>query len=174
MRRLDASAAECLVFTFKEGLLSAVAHDLEIRVTAFDVEVDEEKTRLTARFDPRSLRVVAALHDGRKNPNALSEADRRKIDESIANDVLHTKERREIRFELKTRHAVSDGWQLDGDLELNGRKKSILVTVRTAGDRYVAETTLHQPDFGIKPFSAMLGALKIRPDVKVRFSAPKW
>lgn len=174
MRRLDASTAECLVFTFKEGLLSAVAHDLEIRVTAFEVEVDEEKSRLTARFDPRSLRVVAALHGGREAPGALSEGDKKKIDESTAHDVLHSKEHREIRFELKTRRAVSDGWQLDGDLELNGKKKAILVTVRTTGDRYVAEATLHQPDFGIKPFTAMLGALKIRPDVKVRFSAPKW
>ena len=31
---------------------------------------------------------------------------------------------------------------------------------------------LHQPDYGIMPYSAMLGALKVQPKVKVVFSAP--
>ena len=30
----------------------------------------------------------------------------------------------------------------------------------------------HQPDFGITPYSAMLGALKIKPDVGFRIVAP--
>jgi hypothetical protein len=37
----------------------------------------------------------------------------------------------------------------------------------------VAEIKLHQPDFGIKPFTAALGALKVKPDVVVRVSVPK-
>ena len=35
MPHYDATTAECLVLTYKEGLLSAVAHDLEIRVARF-------------------------------------------------------------------------------------------------------------------------------------------
>src|SRR4051812_4209200 len=37
--RIDPASAECLVYTFKEGLLSAVAHDLKIRVERFEIEV---------------------------------------------------------------------------------------------------------------------------------------
>jgi len=36
----------------------------------------------------------------------------------------------------------------------------------------VAEVPIHQPDFGIKPYSAMLGALKVKPDLVVRCSVP--
>jgi hypothetical protein len=46
------------------------------------------------------------------------------------------------------------------------------VPVHKEGDDVVGEVTLHQPDYGIKPYSAMLGTLKIRPDVKVRIRLP--
>jgi hypothetical protein len=35
------------------------------------------------------------------------------------------------------------------------------------------EVTLHQPDFRIEPYRAALGALKIKPDVRVRVRIPK-
>jgi hypothetical protein len=37
----------------------------------------------------------------------------------------------------------------------------------------VAEVKIHQPDFGIKPYTAALGALKVKPDVLVRVSVPR-
>ncbi len=52
--------ARITVFTFKQGLLSRVAHDLKIAVD--DVELDEQ---LNATIDPRSLRVVCAMKKGR-------------------------------------------------------------------------------------------------------------
>ena len=39
-------------------------------------------------------------------------------------------------------------------------------------DRYVAEITLKQPDFGIKPFRTALGTLKVKPEVIVRVEVP--
>ena len=56
----DASSAECLVLTYKEGLLSAVAHDLRIRVTRFDVEASLSPPSVRARFDAARHR---ALHE---------------------------------------------------------------------------------------------------------------
>jgi len=35
--RVDVSSAECLVLTEKQGLLSAVARDLKMRVTQFEL-----------------------------------------------------------------------------------------------------------------------------------------
>jgi hypothetical protein len=45
--------------------------------------------------------------------------------------------------------------------------------VRAEGDRWVAEMNIHQPDFGIKPYTAALGALKVKPEVMVRISVPR-
>jgi hypothetical protein len=54
-----------------------------------------------------------------------------------------------------------------------GKSKTIQTSVRAAGDRYTAELKLHQPDFGIKPYTAAFGALKVKPDVLVRVSVPR-
>lgn len=163
MPTYDAKDAQCRVFTFKEGLLSAVAHDLEIDVTRFSVTV--EGSTVTASFEPASLRVLHAMHDGAPRPSALSAKDRATIEGNIQKDVLGR--HGEIRF---TGTATGDA--IDGSLTLGGRTRSLRVPLRTEGDRRVAEVTLHQPDFGITPYSAMLGTLKIKADVRVRVTLP--
>ena len=40
------------------------------------------------------------------------------------------------------------------------------------GKRWNAKVVLDQRKYGIKPFSAMLGALKIKPEVEVIISIP--
>ena len=40
MPRYTQNEAEALVFTFKDGLLSKVAHDLKIRINRFSVDFD--------------------------------------------------------------------------------------------------------------------------------------
>jgi polyisoprenoid-binding protein YceI len=170
---LDQSAAECLVFTYKEGLLSAVAHDLEIRVTRFELDVDEAAPSVTARFDAASLRVVTAMHDGAPKEGALSDGDKQKIEHNLAEDVLHTREHPEIRFASTSVKPDGEGYRIAGELTLHGKTRVIAFSAQPAGDRLVAEVRLHQPDFGVKPYSAMLGTLKVKPDVLVRCSVPK-
>jgi len=162
MPTYDPSRADCRVFTFKEGLLSAVAHDLEIDVTAFEVVLSDDGSEVSATFDPRSLRVIDAVVDGRRSPGTLSDKDKRKIEANIVDKVLHAKKHPEIRF---TSTDVHDR-EIAGELELHGRKRS----VRLTRDGDTAITRLHQPDFGIEPYSAMLGALKIKPDIEVRLT----
>jgi polyisoprenoid-binding protein YceI len=169
----DASSAECLVLTYKEGFLSAIAHDLAIRVESFDLDIDEGTVAVRARFDAASLRVVSAQKDGAPQPDALSDGDKQKIEHSIAVDVLHVREHATIVFTSSAVVPEGDGYRIAGALTLHGKTRPIELAVRTEGARRVAEVRLHQPDFGIKPFSAMLGALKVKPDVTVRCSVPR-
>ena len=64
MIEYDASSAQCLVYSFKEGLLSKLAHDLKHRVTRFSVRVDEQTRAVEAEIDARSLRVECVMNDG--------------------------------------------------------------------------------------------------------------
>lgn len=169
----NASNADCFVFTYKEGLLSAVAHDLRIRVTEFEVELDPENDLVKGNFDARSLRVVGAMSNGNDAPGKLSDGDKKKIEDSILSDVLHSAKHPQISFEMEAYREKGDGYQMKGDLSMHGQQKSIVVDVLDKGERWVAEATVHQPDFGVKPFSAMLGTLKIKPDVKIQVSVPK-
>jgi hypothetical protein len=170
--RFDAATAECRVFTFKEGLLSAVAHDLEIRVDAFAIDVDETTWRVDARFDPTSLRVVGAVRNGVVDPGELSESDTRTIEGNIARDVLDAARHPEIRFTSDRATARGDQLAIDGTLALHGRTRELRVNADRAAGGWAAEARLHQPDFGIRPYSAMLGTLRVQADVVVRVTFP--
>jgi polyisoprenoid-binding protein YceI len=165
---VDASSAECLVFTQKEGLLSKVAHDLKIRVTEFSLAWDG--TTLTARFDPCSLRVVNAMVKGRENPTALSDSDKKKIEKSIVADVLHARKHRSIGFKSSEVVSEGKGYRIKGELTLHGVTRPISAKVNPRGDRWSTQLSINQPDYGIEPFSAMLGTLKVKPKVRIHLS----
>lgn len=172
MARYDAQSGECLVLTFKEGVLSAVAHDLELRVGSFTLDVDDTSHAIDARFDLRSLRVVCAMKDGRESPSSLSDKDKREIEQNMAKDVLDSGRWPEARFVSKKVRADGDAWVIDGDLTLCGKTHELSARATRAGDRLEARVRLHQPDFGIKPYKAMLGTLRVQADVEVRLSLP--
>jgi hypothetical protein len=172
MIRLAPTIARCHVLTFRDGLLARFGHDLEIAVTRFDIRVNETARRVDASFDAASLRVVRALHDGVELPGALSDSDRRTIDDDVRRVVLETGKYPEIRFRSTRVVDVADGFDVTGRLVLHGREREIVVPLRRTGERYEAAVTIKQPDFAIAPYSAMLGALRVKPDVIVRLSVP--
>ena len=168
--KYSAANAKVRVFTFKEGLLSAVAHDLEIDVPVFNIDVDGETVRAT--FFARSLRVLHAIEANAPKPNALSARDKKTIESNIAGDVLQSARYPEIRFEGTAKRSETSEVEalIEGTLSIAGRSRMVRIEARLEGDTWRAETSLHQPDFGIKPYSAMLGALKIKPAVRVTLS----
>jgi polyisoprenoid-binding protein YceI len=169
MPKYDSSQADCFIFTFKEGLLSPMAHDLRIKVTSFSIEVDDAKTSVVASFDTTSLRVDTPMKDGAENPSALSAADKEKIAGQIRDDVLHSSKHPTATFRSSAVTPRGDGgYDLAGDLTLHGVTKRIQAQTQLVGGRQQLDLTLNQPEFGITPYKAMLGTLKIQPDVKIR------
>ncbi|GAB4525725.1 MAG: hypothetical protein Tsb0020_43670 [Haliangiales bacterium] len=173
MATYDAATAECFVFTFKEGLLSKIAHDLKIRVARFQVDVDDARSSVTVELDAGSLEVVCAMRDGVEDMGALSGADRDKIGGQIQSDVLHSRQHPKIRFVSSSVQARDDGgFDVAGDLTLHGVTKPITAKTVLVNERQEAEVVLHQPDYGVKPYKAMMGTLKVQADVKVKLSIP--
>jgi hypothetical protein len=170
--RFDASTADCLIFTYKEGLLSAVAHDLQIRVQEFAITLDDAAWHLEARFDTRSLRVVGVMRDGVVRPDDLDEVDKRTIEQHIVHDVLQADQHPDVRFVSTAAAARADELEIEGRLALHGETRRLVVPVRRAAGGWSAEVRLHQPDFGIPPYRAMLGTLRVRADVVVRVAIP--
>jgi len=158
MARYDSSSAEILVFTFKEGLLSAVAHDLKLKATKFTLEVEGDSAKL--ELEAGSLRVVSAMKDGAESPSAIPPSKFAEIEKNAFNDVLETKRHPTISF---TTTSVTDT-AVVGRLTLHGQTHEL--RGRRSGNS--AEFQLDQRTFGIKPYSAMLGALKVKPEVTVK------
>lgn len=178
MAQFSADTAACTIFSYKEGLLSPIAHDLKIAVTRFTVNVTAEGGSafvLQAEFDATSLRVQTAMRDDREAPQLLSDGDRRKIEHNIVTEVLAAAAYSKITFAgSATRGETADSpIAVVGKLTLHGRTRELRTSARRVADRYVVEVTLHQPDFGIKPYTALFGTLRIRPDVLVRLTLPR-
>ena len=173
MAAYDASNSECLVFAFKEGLLSRAAHDLRLRIERFEIRVDDRSNAIDARFDPNSLRLIGAYPNGAPDPEELPPGDVQKIHDHIIDDVLQTQRYPEVRFvstAVEPRHGV---FQVSGELTHHGETRELRLQVRGEGVRWVADIRLHQPDFGIEPFRAVLGTIRIKPDVRVSISVPR-
>jgi polyisoprenoid-binding protein YceI len=169
---LGPEEATCEVLVFREGLLSSIGHDLLLRVTAFEIAVAPDRTSVSARFDASSLRVVLALRDGRPLPGALGPADVRKIEGAISETVLRARRFPEIRFASTAVGHHDGGYHVSGGLTLRGVTRSLTLTVQRHGDRLTTEIAVHQPDFGIQPYRALMGALRVKEDVLVRISVP--
>lgn len=167
---VDATKGECLVFTYKDGLLSRVGHDLKLRCDDFAIELGEGTVEAT--FDAAAFTCVAALKNGRENPSALSAKDKRQIIDNLRKSVLASAKHPKIRFKSTSMAIDGNVMKVRGDLSLTGRTRSVDLTARKVAGAWVAEVELNQPDFGIKPFTALMGTLKVKPKVKVRVSVP--
>ena len=165
------TAGTIQVFTFKEGLLSSVAHDLRLTLERFELEVDTEAGTVDARFWPSSLRVDGAMKGGTLDPSGVSERDKREIHDHLTDDILHTDRQPEARFRGKLTVDAPLG-RVDGTLTLRGRDAPLNVTLERVGGRYRGEAELLPTRWGIAPFKALMGAIRLQDRVRVTFDLP--
>lgn len=173
MQIFDASTAQCWVRVYREGVAAAVGHDLLLGVGTFTVEVDAQTPKIRASFQAESLRVLGTQTDGGA-PGEVSARDRSKIEQNLRQKVLETHRFAVISFEST---AVSlpqgaDEAEVRGRLSLHGVAREIRVAVELGAAQSVARARLHQPDFAITPFRALMGALKVRADVDIELRLP--
>src|SRR5512146_1480562 len=133
----ERDGGEVRIFTFKEGILSAVAHDLEIACDRFSLTWDDARAKVSGEFDAASLRVLHPVVDGRPSPGALSSRDLAKIERNITHDVLGAHSQSRVRFESSSVTPQGEGFVVVGMLTLAGRANEIRADVRREGARLV-------------------------------------
>ena len=100
---------------------------------------------------------------------ALDEDDRDNIRQTIDDEIL---KRGDIRFRSTAVERNGDGLAVRGDLTIIGATRPIafdLALDRRAGDAAAAVVT--QTEWGMKPYSALFGALKVADEVRVEIDA---
>lgn len=168
MRARMTAPATIHVFTYKDGLLARLAHDLRLSLRRF--ELRRAGDAVSGRFWPASLSVDGvAGRDGRVDAAALSESDRAKIVRNATEEILHTERDPEVRFEGAL---VDGGRAVDGALTMVGRTCPVRAEVRAEGGRLRAEVVLAPSRWGIAPYKALAGAIKLQDRVLVRLDLP--
>ena len=170
---LDTNSGDLHVYTFKEGLLSKLAHDLLIDVTGFKVNLEVPEAgfasgSLELEIQANSLKVICALKDEEKT-DALKEKDIADIERDMGVKVLHPDKYPTATFHSKSIQGKNGGYKISGDLSLHGVTKSIDFDIDTSGGNIMGMITLLQKDYGIKPFKAMMGTLKIKNEINIGF-----
>jgi polyisoprenoid-binding protein YceI len=162
MRTFGPENGTLTVRTKRTGAASKAGHDLLIEVTSWSATLDPDvdpALKLTA--DSRSLRVV----EGTGGMQALDADDKAGIDQTIDEEVL-----KGTAIEFRSSTVERDGRlvRVDGELELAGARHPIGFELTTADDgRLSGSATVRQSDWGMKPYSALFGTLKIADEVEV-------
>jgi polyisoprenoid-binding protein YceI len=156
------------IFTFKEGLLSKLAHDLRISATRFHATV--RGNQLSVRVDLTSLKIDGIVRGGRVEKSELSPSDRDKIHEIMAKDVLGTRDHPEARFNGRIVGDVSP-FRIEGQLTLHGESAPFSIVLTLRDQRLVGEAELVPSQWGIKPYRALGGTLKVQDRVRVHVDA---
>ena len=147
------------VKTGKEGAAAKMGHNLTLVVNSWEATVeggDSPSIKLTA--DPSSVEVES----GEGGAKPLGDKDKKDIKKTIDGKVLGSSQ---ITF---TSSEVTDS-QAKGDLSIAGSSSDVTIPISVSGDKISGSTTLNQSDFGVKPFSTMMGALKVKDQVTVEF-----
>jgi len=165
--RFGPDSSKLMLRTYRSGLAAQAGHDLTIEVTQWSADLDGDDrapSRLAARIDMASLIVRA----GTGGVKPLSDRDRREI-AATARKQLDTGRYPEATFTAERFEPDGNGGGvIDGTLTLHGQPRPLRLQVSRAGEGgYRVSGTVVQTQFGIKPYSGMFGALKLRDAVDV-------
>ena len=165
--RLGPDDATLSVRTKRAGAAAKAGHDLLLHVTDWDATIvageDPANTRIELRADAGSLRVV----EGTGGMQALGDEDIASIHQTIDDEVLR---RERIEFRSTRAEASDDGDRLavEGELTIVGRANPVSFELELAeGGELRASAVVTQTEWGMKPYSALFGALKVHDDVEV-------
>ncbi len=153
------------VHTYREGVAQKVGHDLILEVGDWKATVEVDAAGLPVSValdaDPRSLQVLRGLHGAKP----LTDSDRASIRENITKKVLGT---HPIAFRSGRIDAAGPDLTVTGELAMAGARRPATFAVAVADDSRVSGTlTLRQSEWGITPYRALMGALKVRDAVEL-------
>lgn len=155
--------------TSRQGAAQKAGHDLVIEVQTWGatVEIAPDITRSVFEFtaDSRSLNVL----EGTGGLKALTEKDKRDIVKTIDKEVLKGTP---IAFRSTSVRPEDDGrLHVTGDLELGGGSNLIAFDLAESGGRLTGSAVVKQTTWGMKPYTALFGALKVADEVVVAIDA---
>lgn len=152
----------------REGMAKKMGHDLRLELAEWsaDVTVDADNpgnSQMTVTADIRSF-VVAEWHGGVK---PMTEGDKKDIKKNAEKSIPNTM----VTFRSRSVEPMGSGARVQGDLVINGATQPAQFDVEIDGGVARCNAVIQQSLFGIKPYSAFMGALKVQDPVQIELEA---
>jgi len=167
--RLGPDNATLSVRTGRSGAAAKAGHDLLLHVTAWQAVIEvgsgDAPTSVALDADASSLRV----REGTGGIQPLGDDDKANIEQTIDDDVLKPSA---IEFRsTSVEHADGSRFTVHGDLTLAGVTHPLAVDVAVGADAaLIGRAVIRQTEWGMTPYSALFGALKVADEVEVTIS----
>lgn len=158
---IELTDGSLLVRTGVEGGAARVGHRLVLSVEQWSASVeldDGEPVAVALRADLTSLKV----RSGAGGVTPLTPVDKQVIVRNAAK-TLDVAKFPDVVFE----GVVQAGYLVVGELTIHGRSRPLQAQIDVAEGRARASIPVVQTEFGIKPYSLMLGQLKVADEVTV-------
>ncbi len=157
------------VHTKRGGAIAKAGHDLLIHVTdwtaTLEISDTGTPTAIELSADSRSMNVI----EGTGGMTTLGDDDKKGIAQTINEEVLGG-----APIVFRSREVTADGRRVtvSGNLELTGRTQPVTFTLELSDSgRLTGTASLTQSRWGIKPYTALFGTLKVLDDVTVEVDA---
>lgn len=171
--RIGPDSGRLVVHTGRTGLGAKAGHDLTIEARAWTGSVvvntgDPARSSVTLEIEAGSLRVV----EGTGGVKPLTDSDRAEIERTMREKILHPDRHPAITFRSTALAGSADSFTVDGELTIVGTSRPVQArgSVSTEG-KVRGRATVVQSRWGIKPYSAFFGTLKLADEVVIDIEA---
>jgi polyisoprenoid-binding protein YceI len=153
------------VRTGRTGTVAKAGHDLLIHVTKWTGTLETgDAPSVALDADATSLKV----REGTGGLKGLDDGDLANIEQTIDDEVL---KRQDISFRSTRVEETADGLSVTGDLTVRGTTRPIAFDLALADGRVRGTAVVKQTEWGMKPYTALFGALKVADEVRVEIDA---
>jgi polyisoprenoid-binding protein YceI len=170
---LNASDGELLIRTDVTGRAARMGHRLTIAMKRWQASVG------WAGAEPVSAELVVEIDSfevlrGEGGVKGLSGPEKALV-KSNALRSLDAGHYPEIRFAADAIDKTDEGYRLTGRLHIRGKSRDHVIDLRTEdlGEswRMSAESVVRQTDYGVKPYSLLMGSVRVADEVSLSFTA---
>ncbi|MGH3470099.1 MAG: YceI family protein [Thermocrispum sp.] len=156
--------------TGRQGMAAKAGHDLTIEAQTWSGQAEVHLDAPTSS----SVAVEVAVDgltvlSGTGGVKPLSDSDKQDIQRNIQRKILHADKHPTIRFTSIAVTGTPESFEVAGELTIGDTTAPLTLTGTVSDGRARGTATVTQTRWGIKPFTAFLGALKLADDVTVEF-----
>jgi polyisoprenoid-binding protein YceI len=171
--QIGPASGRLLVKTSRTGLGARAGHDLTLEATSWSGSVvvnTAEPSKSSVRIDADAGTIEVIEGTGGVKP--LTGSDRADIKRNIRDKILRTGRHPAISFRSTRVDGSPGSFTVDGELTIMDVTHPVTTRCSIDDDARVrGEATVAQTRWGIKPYSAFLGALKLADEVVIELEA---
>ena len=162
--RLGPDNGTLTVRTGKAGAAAKAGHNLQMEVGSWSATLDLDARTLELSADSRSFRVIA----GSGGVMPLGDDEKAAIPRTIDEEVLMGAP---IEFHSTQMTVNGSRVDVDGELELSGERRPISFALDLDDGHIRGAARIKQTEWGMKPYSALFGTLKVADEVQIEVDA---